>query len=168
MNGLSSRASCLCVSGRPRVHSAHGRSGSATNAATKSAEEVASLSPNAFLISARSSTLIEDDSCPSPESRQAASRARCGHRPPTRSAMASRGRQLSAARSFNSSGTSGSGSVSFSKLSAAQRADRRRKVANSSLSRFRSRATRPPSACVGGLRQSPGPRACRRARGSWQ
>ena len=39
-NGLSSPASCFCVSGRPRLHSAHGRSRSATRAATRSAEDM--------------------------------------------------------------------------------------------------------------------------------
>src|SRR5215467_5639166 len=53
---------------------------------------------------------------------QAASRAFLGQSPPARSAIASSGRQLSAARSFKASGIWGSGSVSLAKLSAAHRA----------------------------------------------
>src|SRR5215813_471363 len=49
--------------------------------------------PNANRMSARSSTLIEGVSRPSPERMRAASLARFGHAPPARSAIARSGRQ---------------------------------------------------------------------------
>jgi hypothetical protein len=55
--------------------------------------------------------------------------------------MARSGRQLSAARSFKTSGTAGSGSTSLSKLSAAHLAAWLRRLLNSSVSRRRRRST---------------------------
>src|SRR5262249_30472142 len=86
-NGLSSPASWLWVSGLPRVHSAHGRSGSATRAATRPADFISSLLAKAVRMSASSPTFTAESSC-SPGSRQAASRARRGQSPPARSAIA--------------------------------------------------------------------------------
>ncbi len=57
-------------------------------------------------------------SCSSPESVRAARRASSGQVPPARSAIANSGRQLSAARSFRTSGTAGLKSSSLSKWSA--------------------------------------------------
>src|SRR5262245_50255483 len=82
--GFRRRASWFWVSGLSLFpHVAQGRSGSATRAATSSAEVMISESPNAFRISASSSTLSEATSCPSPDRRQAASlAARASLHPP--------------------------------------------------------------------------------------
>ena len=95
-------------------------------AAPPSTEGVPARSANRSRRSSSSITPGASPSSASPESVRAASRARAGHSPPAASAMASRGRQLSAARSCSPSGTSGSAASSSAIWSPAHRHARRR------------------------------------------
>jgi hypothetical protein len=100
LNGLSRAASALGVIGLPCFQSPDGLSGFFTSSAMIASlvKPFAVSSTSERLMSASSCVRIDTPSTESPDKTSAASRARTGHSPPARSATASRGRQLSAAR----------------------------------------------------------------------
>ena len=111
--GRQRAAELLLVSGRPCRHSPHGRSGSATNAVhqvSRANDSPRRRTPPRYRPA--SSTLTEEATrAPHPRVGRPPPAPAVATRPPARSAIASSGRQLSAARSFKASGMSGSGSV---------------------------------------------------------
>ena len=100
LKGPSSRASAAGVRGLPLRHSDQGRFSIAPSASAISAERSRSISGRAAKMSRMSPrTIVRFDwSCLAVSAVSATLRASLGQSPPARSAIESRGRQLSAAR----------------------------------------------------------------------